>query len=331
MEKNLFQRLSRVCLVSLLLLLLAGAVVRVTGSGMGCPDWPTCWGCLIPPTSVEQVDFESLKIERFKKKAERAGRNPDEITIETLRHEFNPKHTWIEFINRCLTLPLGFISLGLLGLALFGSKKRLPSLRVAAGAVFVLILVNAWMGARIVYSGLQPGTITAHMAMAMLLLCVLAYMISYSGDRNFMKSQPQLSPWFTWIGVLLFVLTVAEGILGSQVRELTDELGKAYPEGDREAWSEILKHSTVYLVHRSFSWVIFALGLAVGWLGWKQQSFKTLEIITVVIVIAQMLMGVMLSHWGVFGVIQVLHVFASALLLLTNIFWLLNRRLQWRA
>ena len=85
-------------------LIYVGAIVRATGSGLGCPDWPKCWGELIPPTSLDQVDFDKLNIEKFQKK------NPS-ITRESLAAEFNPVHVWVEFINRLVSLPVGLFTL----------------------------------------------------------------------------------------------------------------------------------------------------------------------------------------------------------------------------
>ncbi len=172
MPLTLFQKLAAAALVSVLFLIFAGAIVRVTGSGMGCPDWPTCWGCLIPPTSVEKVDFDKLPIERFQKKAERMGRDPAKITRETLRAEFNPRHVWTEFINRLFALPVGFFSLATF-IAAFWQRERRPLVFWMAFGSLIVVLVNAWMGARVVYSGLKPGVLTTHLALAMLLTGML--------------------------------------------------------------------------------------------------------------------------------------------------------------
>ena len=62
-----FQKVAAAATIALIVLIFVGAIVRASGSGLGCPDWPTCWGCLIPPTSVEDVDFENLDLQRFQR------------------------------------------------------------------------------------------------------------------------------------------------------------------------------------------------------------------------------------------------------------------------
>lgn len=312
-----FQKLATAALVSVLGLMFAGAIVRVTGAGMGCPDWPTCWGCLIPPTKVEEVDFAKLPIEKFQRKAERMGRDPASITVESLRQEFNPRHVWTEFANRLTSLPVGFFSLATF-IAAFWQREKRPLVFWMAFSSLAVVLINAWMGARVVYSGLSPGVLTAHLALAMSLLGSLMYCAWRGTDTpwRIALNAPVRAQLRLAVGVLLIV-TVAEGILGSQVREITDELAKLHVNAERSSWARELEDSLLYLVHRSFSWAV--LGAVIwAWLLTKRHRIGgpgRVERVVLGIVLAQMVLGLVMAQIHIYSWVQVLHVGLAAILL----------------
>ena len=64
---TIFQKTALAALMATMLLIAVGAVVRASGAGLGCPDWPKCWGAMWPPSSLEEVDFEKLDIEKFQR------------------------------------------------------------------------------------------------------------------------------------------------------------------------------------------------------------------------------------------------------------------------
>src|SRR5690606_35165131 len=119
-------KFSLVTVIAVYFLILVGGVVRSTGSGMGCPDWPKCFGSWVPPTSVAQLrdNYQAMnskkrdeKNERlvamlqtlgFNKKAEEI-KNDKSILIE---QEFNPTKTWIEYVNRLLGAVIGILIIG---------------------------------------------------------------------------------------------------------------------------------------------------------------------------------------------------------------------------
>lgn len=324
MIKLSYQKLAAAALVSVLVLIFAGAIVRVTGAGMGCPDWPTCWGLLIPPTKVEDVDFGKLDIAKFQLKAERMGRDPSNISEQTLRAEFNARHVWTEFTNRLLALPVGFFSLAAF-IASFRFRQSRPHVFWLSFAALLLVLTNAWMGARVVYSGIAPGVLSAHLALAMALIGVLAYCV-WAGAEHPPKVTMTGSPRAARITVLaLLILVVVEGILGSQIREMTDELAKFNLNAPRETWIGELEESTTYFIHRSFSWVLLLLTVYAHTMARKQQpsGATASQNGVLAIMFAQMLLGVVMAQIHIYSWVQVLHVGLAGILLALLFRWLL--------
>lgn len=321
---NLFQKLAFGALISVLVLIFAGAVVRVTGAGLGCPDWPTCWGCLIPPWKVEQVDLSKIDFEKFQRKAERLGRDPATVTPESLLESFNPRHVWTEFINRLLSLPVGLFSVATL-VAAFG---RPPGQRIVWFTSFLsllLVLINAWMGARVVFSGLKPGVLTTHMALAMLLIALLAYTV-WRGTERPKRLALAAGSRGRIVGLvsLLFGLIVVEGIMGTQIREMTDEMAKSHQGEPRSEWIGELEQTAVYLAHRSFSWVIFGLTLVVFFMTRRATGGREGRAARLVLamVVVQMVLGVIMAQVHIYAAVQVLHVGLAAVLLAGVVFWL---------
>ena len=301
------------------LLVFVGAIVRATGAGLGCPDWPKCWGQLIPPWKVEQVDLNKIDYERFEKKAERLGRDPATVTPEHILESFNPVHTWTEFINRLVSLPVGFFSLGALVASFYlprggdgdeqvgKSRRKMIILSVAS---LLIVLINAVMGAMVVYSGLKPGIISLHLALAMLLIFILTYCRREVTDQPRFEVGRQLAPW-VW-GLLGLVML--EGILGSQVREMTDLLARSHKGEARAEWIWELEQSLIYLVHRSFSWLIVLLMAFIAWKAKELGVFEVRAKVMCLLVLSMMVMGLILAQVGVFAWVQVLHVGVASLM-----------------
>ena len=131
-----FQRLALVAAVATYLLVVVGAIVRGTGSGMGCPDWPLCHGQLIPSTS----DY----------------------------------HPWLEWIHRFLAAVISLLVLGVAVLAWRGYRERRSILWSSVLAV-VVVLIQAALGAITVAENNAGDTVTLHLATAMILLGILVY------------------------------------------------------------------------------------------------------------------------------------------------------------
>ena len=136
-------------------------------------------------------------------------------------------------------------------------------------------------------------------------------------DKPPFKAGKVIAPW-VW-GMLALVML--EGIMGSQVREMTDVLAKSHVGEARAEWVWELEQSVIYLVHRSFSWLIVLL---MGFLAWKANELKILEVRAKVmtgLVLSMMVMGLVMAQVGIFPWVQVLHVGAAALMVTVLCDW----------
>src|SRR4051812_21400999 len=121
-SKARFQKINLLSIIVLFILILAGGVVRSTGSGMGCPDWPKCFARFVPPTNVSELpaDYKEkyvagrvAKNQRFAKTLDVFGysdlaRRIREDRSILIPEEFNAAKTWVEHINRLVGVLSGF-------------------------------------------------------------------------------------------------------------------------------------------------------------------------------------------------------------------------------
>ena len=285
--KMAFRKFAILSLLSIYLLILAGGIVRSTGSGMGCPDWPKCFGRFIPPTKVEELPLHYETIYQ------------DKLHGEV---EFNATKTWIEYINRLLGALTGIIVLITTALAYReGKKVFLPTL-----ASLVLILANAVLGKYVVDSFLLPGVVTAHMLLSIGVIYFLVKALNNqtSSEVISLVNRP-------WIFVCLLIVLV-QIILGTQVRENMDHVIQALGENAKDQW--VAQLDVIYIVHRTFSWVIFVSHLLL-WNKLKNAPLQPYRHGMMVLIGISFFTGILMAYFALPLGSQAVHLLISLVLM----------------
>ena len=268
--KKYFLKSAKITLVLVYLVIIAGAAVRMTGSGMGCPDWPKCFGYYVPPTDIKELtwapnrEFEAGQV-IIKDEALLVAKE-DFTTGESFdanhwrpytKHDyaiFNPTHTWIEYVNRLAGALAGIatFAMAVLSLGLWRDNKHLTLLSWLA--VF-LMGFQGWLGATVVYSVLNPVKITLHMVVALVIVSVVLYIIRKAGGK---VSHLKYDNGFHTILIVVLVLSLIQVVLGTQVRQFVDEQVKLL--GD-DMHAVLQNPGLTFYVHRSFSIVVLLANL----------------------------------------------------------------------
>ncbi|MEN9439951.1 MAG: hypothetical protein RLZ33_27 [Bacteroidota bacterium] len=314
-----FVRFNWVTLVLIYLVVVAGSFVRITGSGMGCPDWPKCFGQWVPPTEASELpsnykeiysEKRAKKIEKFAKFLSKIGlkATADQIMNDpTLRVEesFNWKRTWTEYGNRLVGFLAGNFMLAMFIWILIKYRKR--KLVLITLFNLVLMFLEAWFGSIVVASNLVPWTITIHMFLALVIIGIQLYVIREISPVQ--QKKIELNKTMKWMAVVVLAITFYQMFLGTQVREFIDELTKA--GYGREAWTEHL--GWAFLIHRSFSWLVLVL---MTFMIWKnEKSSKTMIIRSAYVILAlELISGILLAYANMPGLVQTSHLVFAAIL-----------------
>lgn len=323
-----FLRLSWISLVFIFLVIIAGSVVRSSGSGMGCPDWPKCFDQVVPPTSVDQLpaDYKAQyrgyrikKVKKFAKLLSSIGFKKTAIALEEddsllLEQDFNATKTWVEYGNRLVGFVAGNLVLILFIWTLIKYRRNRQLLLLTA-LNLILMGFEGWLGSIVVATNLVPWTITIHMFFALVIVGIQIKIIRIIRDKGY---QLKLKPAFKYLFYFTLILTFAQIVLGSQVRQEIDFMIK--DSMDRGEWISSMEGD--FYFHRSFSWLLLLANLALLYFNKKwSYGIPTIKII-VALILLEVVTGVLFSYANMPAVIQPLHLLTASCLLAVQFFTL---------
>ncbi|NAS11270.1 COX15/CtaA family protein [Poritiphilus flavus] len=334
--KLTYHRLAKISLILVYLVIAAGAVVRMTGSGMGCPDWPKCFGYYIPPTTSGELEWRAQKsykkgqviiknealwvaVEDFTTTDSYSDGNWEEYT----RHDyaaFNAAHTWIEYINRLLGALAG---LATLALALFSFRywKSVKKITLLSWLVVFGMGFQAWLGATVVYSVLEPVKITMHMVMALIIVAFLIYLIHETGKRPEIVKFDKLTANLLWLAL---GFTLIQVVLGTQVRQFVDEQIDLVGEQAKQLW--LAEPQIQFYIHRSFSILVVLLNTYIAFRIYKLKLGLSPINWVLVLILVEVITGVAMNYMDFpFGT-QPLHLILASLLFGVQIYLVLETR-----
>ena len=195
MSNKFFFRSALTSTILSYLLIFVGGLVRVSGSGLGCPDWPKCFGRWVPPINIEQI--------------------PAHIDSTA----FNIVLAWIEYGNRTLGVIVGISILLMTVIALIHFRKNNKILFSSLLSLF-LVISNGGLGAIVVSSILNPFIVSLHMILALFLVSVLSYTTieSYKIIDTNKFTNMYLSKKISISLILLWIFIVIEILLGTGIR-----------------------------------------------------------------------------------------------------------------
>ena len=302
-----FRRFALLTTLWTYLLIFMGGLVRVSGAGLGCPDWPKCFGRWIPPTNATQLP---------------PGIDPS---------KFNYTLAWIEYINR-----LGGVLLGILMViaAVWVLAKYTKYLRILIPVLVAALLTafQGWQGSVVVASQLEPIIVTVHMFLALVIVSLMiyatyeAYLLELSAPATRFAFPRSLSLWFG----SLWLIALVQIILGTQIRSAIEVIQEQFPLESGAAW--LAKVGAINHVHMTLGIILLALSWYVWQVAFRYKDqlrpiMRQATVGMVVIVTLQLVLGMLFILMGMSALRQVFHLWLASLYIgLTLLLYTTTRR-----
>ena len=228
-----FRAAVRLLLGATIGLVVIGVIVRATDSGMGCPDWPLCYGQLIPPTT-DSGDIIAYK-------------------------------AWLEWIHRAIAALIGLIALSVVAIALRNLKGR-RSLQGASIALLGLVLFQAWLGRQTVLESNSGQSVTAHLASAMAFVGLQVWVLARSGYDETLagirRASGSLVAPLIAAGAIYALLLFGSNVTGTD----TGLLYPDWPLMGGTLFPPITELSTPMIVHRYATAIVALILISAIWI-----------------------------------------------------------------
>jgi cytochrome c oxidase assembly protein subunit 15 len=284
-----FQKFALASTIATYFLIFIGGLVRVSGAGLGCPDWPKCFGRWIPPLKLDQI--------------------PVGFDVSS----FNLTLAWIEYINRLAGMITGILILitALLAIKNFRDSKQVlfPSIMAA-----ILVAIQGWYGSVVVKSQLMPETVSIHMLLALIIVSLLVY-TTYSSYHLASTSIPiKKGPERRWF-LILWLISIIQILVGTGIRAKTEIIWGQYPL--LQAGEVLERVGAINYIH-----TLLGIFLAIGaiLLGQKVMKLKRLTMmlkqglwLLYILMILQIIIGINLHVLELPSILQVFHLWIASL------------------
>ena len=295
-----FQRLALWTTAVTYFLILVGGLVRASGAGLGCPDWPRCFGSWIPPATAADLPPE------FKPS------------------QFNPTLMWTEYLNRLLGVAVGFLILATT-VSAWRHHRGQPRIVWTTTAALLLTGFQGWLGGRVVAHELAAWIVTAHLVVAIVIVQMLLYVAVTAAD---VTNRRHPAPMSVAVGAgALILLTLVQAAVGTQVRGAIDE---ALDAGvDRGAAVATL--GPIDVVHRDLAFlVLLGAALLTMWLLSRRAPppVRRWSLVTLALAVLQVALGAYMAFGFLLPAAQVAHLTVASLLLGAETVLLLEGRRQ---